>query len=68
MVTGAGYGFDGQRITGEKESRVKIPRGPAAVKAEFSILRHWETGKVWRVMMLEPEDLPVIAEYPTYER
>lgn len=28
---------------------------------------HWETGKVWRVMMLEPEDLPVSIAYPTYE-
>ncbi len=38
----------------------KSPRGPAAVKVKFSMICHWETGKAWRVMMLEPEDLPVL--------
>jgi hypothetical protein len=46
----------------------KIPRGHAAVKVELSKICHWETGKALRVMMLEPEDLPVSYHHELYER
>ncbi len=47
---------------------MKIPRGPAAVKEEFFQKCHWETGKAEGMMMLEPEDLPVLYTKILYER
>jgi len=47
---------------------VKIPRGPAAVKEEFFLSCHWETGKVRRTMILKPEDLPVWKHHMLYGR
>lgn len=52
-------------FAGEKGSRVKVPRGPAAVKEELLQECHWENGKAEGAMTLEPEDLPVFIHHYT---
>ena len=65
METGAYSGFDGKnrewvkREVGSKPTRSR--RCERGVLAEG----HWETGKAVRVMMLEPEDLPVLLHQYT---
>lgn len=45
-------------VGGEKGSRVKIPRGSAAVREESCRICHWgNPGRPVWVMTLEPEDL-----------
>jgi len=39
---------------------VEILCEPVAVKAESFVTYHWETGKGQKMLMLEPEDLPVL--------
>jgi hypothetical protein len=52
--------FEPTNRSGEKGSRVKIPRGPAAVKEESSEKKPLGNREGMRVMTLEPEDLPVL--------
>jgi hypothetical protein len=47
---------------------VKIPCYPVAVIRGIPPKNHWETGKDSGVMILEPENLPVIIHVKLYER
>jgi hypothetical protein len=51
----------------EKESRDE-PARSRRCKSEVLQRCHWETGKAWRMMMLEPEDLPDLNHRKLYER